>query len=365
MTETTTRFDRSLIPPLPPPRGPLSRWLLDHLRQPPHDLAASEPPTAEGDVLAGEDEPLALYCCYELHYRGLDGVDERWEWHPGLLALRAQLEQRFEAALDELVGPVEGPEDVTAHLQSLTGDDEGRSVAAWCEEQGQLVHLQEQAVLRTPWQLKEADPHSWALPRLHGRPKAALVEIQADEYGDGVEKDIHAQLYALALERLGLDPRYGADVHRVPGIALSTVNLVSLFGLHRRWRGALVGHLANFEMTSVRVMARYSAALRRLGFDEWTRLFYDTHVVADSHHQTVAATELAAGLVEQEPRLARDVAFGAAALEALEGILTRHVLNAWDAGESALLEPLPRMEQAPGQEVRPVPARDPRTDPGA
>ena len=29
-------------------------------------------------------------CCYELHYRGLPGVDERWEWAPSLLALRAR-----------------------------------------------------------------------------------------------------------------------------------------------------------------------------------------------------------------------------------------------------------------------------------
>ena len=40
-------------------------------------------------------------------------------------------------------------------------------------------------VHRSAYQLKEADPHSWALPRLSGAPKAALVEIQADEYGGG------------------------------------------------------------------------------------------------------------------------------------------------------------------------------------
>lgn len=363
MTETTTRFVRAVSPPVPDPRGPLSSWVLDALQRPPHELDPAAVPAPQGDPLTGEDLPLALYCCYELHYRGLDGVDEGWEWHPGLLSVRATMEERFLAALHDAVGEVEAPDDIVTHLQSALAGDDGRSVGAWCEERGELAHLREQAVLRTPWQLKEADPHSWALPRLHGRPKAALVEIQMDEYGNGVEKDIHAQLYALTLERLGVDPAYGADLHRIPGVALSTVNLVSLFGLHRRWLGALVGHLAVFEMTSVQVMARYSAALRRLGFDEWTRLFYDTHVVADSHHQTVAATELAAGLVAQEPDLSADIAFGAAALGRLEALLTDHVLDAWEAGRSALLAPLPPIDRAPGQEARPIPAQDPRTEP--
>ena len=33
---------------------------------------------------------------YELHYRGFEGVDERWEWEPSLLALRSVLEDIFE-----------------------------------------------------------------------------------------------------------------------------------------------------------------------------------------------------------------------------------------------------------------------------
>ena len=40
---------------------------------------------------------------------------------------------------------------------------------------------------------------------------------------------------------------------------------MSLFGLHRRLRGALVGHLAAFEMTSSIPNRRYGDGLRRLG----------------------------------------------------------------------------------------------------
>lgn len=346
--------------PVPEARGSLTAWLLDTLSGPPRPVAGAPPP--DDDPITGDDAALALYLLYELHYRGVAGIHEGWEWEPSLLAVRQDLEGAFERRVRDEVGPLSAPDDIVEHLQRAVLDAEGRSVASWCAEQGALWHLREQAVQRSAWQLKEADPHSWAIPRLHGAPKAALVEIQADEYGQGVEKDIHAELYALTLRRMGLDDAYGAWLDHLPGITLSGVSLVSWFGLHRRWRGALVGHLAIFEMSSVSVMARLSAAMERLGFDTWSRLFYDTHVVADASHQTIAATKLAGGLVDQEPDLAVDVAFGAASVQALEAMLADHVLDAWEADRSSLRMPLPADGEAPGQRVQPVPARDPRDD---
>ena len=50
-------------------------------------------------------------------------------------------------------------------------------------------------VLRSIYTLREADPHSWAIPRLTGRAKTALVEIQNDEYGNGDGSQMHAELF--------------------------------------------------------------------------------------------------------------------------------------------------------------------------
>jgi hypothetical protein len=166
------------------------------------------------------------------------------------------------------------------------------------------------------------------------------VEIQADEYGQGVQKDMHAELFALSMREVGLDDTYGAYLDHVPASTLATVNLVSFFGLHRRWRGALVGHLAVFEMTSVEPMGRYSVALRRLGFGPWARLFYDTHVVADAHHQSVAARDLAGGLARDEPELSGDILFGAQAITAVEARFTQHLLGRWAEGRTSLRLPL-------------------------
>lgn len=344
--------------PLPEPRGPVSEWLVAHLGG--HGPTTQARPDPIDDPLDGDDTHVSLCALYELAYRGIEGVDESFEWHPDLLRLRASLERRFAAALVEAVGPLPNVDDVPAFLQDLTTPSDGPSLAQACERDPNLIRFQEQAVHRAFWQLKEADPHSWAIPRLAGRPKAALVEIQADEYGNGVERDIHAELYALTLERLGLSSAYNTYLEAWPGCTLATVNLVSMFGLHRRWLGALAGHLAVFEMTSTNTMDSYATALRSLGFDTWTCLFYDTHVVADAHHQMVAAHELVGGLLEQEPHRADDVVFGALAIEQVEGRLTEHVLTSWERGTSSLRVSVELPDPAPGQLIQPTPADDPR-----
>ena len=82
--------------------------------------------------------------------------------------------------------------------------------------------------------------------------------------------------------------------YRVPGVTLLTSNLISMFGLNRRFRGALVGHLAMFEMTSSVPNSRYACGHRRLGSEGAAR-FFDEHVVADAVHEQIAAYDLAGG----------------------------------------------------------------------
>lgn len=321
--------------PLPRARGPVSEWALTTLHRAPG--RCSMPPTSTDDPVTGDDSALALYLLYELHYRGLDGVDEGWEWQPELLAARRRLENVFLDRLRDAVPMPEAPADIAAALRKRTEPDDGPSLAGYCEERATWEQLREICVHRSAWQLKEADPHSWALPRLGGRAKAALAEIQSGEYGDGAERDVHQNLYALTMSLLGLDSRYGYYLDRLPGVTLSTVNLVSLFGLHRSWLPAMVGHLASFEMTSVPVMSAYSAALRRLGAPQDACHFFDVHVVADAHHQNVAVDGLASGLVGQDPSSAALILFGADALAWTEAQFSEHVLSAWQAGRSSLL----------------------------
>jgi hypothetical protein len=297
---------------------------------------------ADGDPLAAEDLHLALYCCYELHYRGFDGVDETWEWEPALLGFRRELERCFEAGLLDVVGPparTVAAEEMDSALRAIIAADDAPSLSSHVQRTASLEQVLEFVIHRSAYQLKEADPHTWVAPRLTGAPKAALVEIQADEYGGGRPERIHATLFASTMEALGLDPAYGAYLDRIPGVTLATVNLMSLLGLHRRWRGAIVGHLALFEMTSSVPNRRYATGLRRLGFDD-ARVtgFFDEHVTADAVHESIAAVDLAGGLARAEPALTPDILWGAEALVELEGRWARHLLDAWEAGRSSLRE---------------------------
>jgi hypothetical protein len=335
---------------LPEPRGAVTELLLDALREPPAALPGE--PAPAGD----EDLQLALYLCYELHYRGLPGVDDGWEWEPSLLALRARLEREFEAQLRAAVPAPDPPADgaMDLALRAIMDGDDGPSLSRHLERHGTLGQFLEFVVHRSAYQLKEADPHSWALPRLSGRPKAAMVEIQADEYGGGVADRIHAALFARAMEALGLDSRYGAYVDQLPAVTLATVNLMSMFGLHRRLRGAIVGHLALFEMTSSVPNRRYANGLRRLGFDGDATAFYDEHVVADAVHENVAAVDLAGGLARQDPALAPDILWGAAALLELDARFARHLLDSWRAGRSSLRRPIEPPAAAAGSAASPA-----------
>lgn len=297
-----------------------------------------------------DDLHLALYCLYELHYRGFPDVDAGWEWEPTLLRLRRILEGRFEAALRDALepggsgaplrgGPHAVADRVVTQLWSLakpTGGGGGPSLSEWVRDHASLVHVRELFKHRSAYQLKEADPHTWAIPRLGGRAKAVLTAIQADEYGNGSPDDMHSSLFERTLLAVGLDPTPNAYLDEIPGWTLATTNLISLFGLHRRLRGCLVGHLALFEMTSTGPMGRYAVALQRLGLPPEARRFFDVHVEADEQHQQMAADGMVAGLLRSEPWLADDVLFGARALSLVEQRFTAAVLGAWSHGRSSL-----------------------------
>jgi hypothetical protein len=340
---------RGLMPNTPAPRGPLSGAVLAALHTAPGSLTAHDAAALDlqhvADPLGDDDLHLALYCCYELHYRGLDGVDERWEWDPGLLALRARLEDVFERGLARaLAGWVPPRADATTMdlaLRAIADADESPSLSRHLETRGTAEQFRELLVHRSAYQLKEADPHSWAIPRLSGPPKAALVEVQSDEYGGGDPARVHAALFARTMRALGLDERYGAYLDVLPGTTLATVNLMSFFGLHRRHRGKIVGHLALFEMTSSIPNRRYATGLRRLGFtDADATTFFDEHVTADAVHENIAAVDLAGGLVRCEPPLIDDILLGARALVELDGRWAATLIDAWEDGRTALRAPL-------------------------
>ncbi|MGH4012141.1 MAG: iron-containing redox enzyme family protein [Pseudonocardiaceae bacterium] len=328
-------------PPLPTSRGPITERLFKALTGGPGDLG--EIPSIEGDPLSDDDLHLALYVCYELHYRGFSGVDARWEWNPTLLNLRRQLEEVFESALLERFGGEAKPDpsDVKLKLNQIAGQP-GPPLSKYLRDKASLAEFRDYIIHRSAYRLKEGDPHSWVIPRLEGKAKAALVEIEFDEYGCGRAERIHAVLFRVTMDAMGFDSRYGAYLDLIPGVTLAPSNLMSMFGLHRRLRGAAVGHLVIAEMTSALSNKYQAEGLRRLGYGADATGFFDEHVIADSVHDMVALHELAGGLLAQDPSLGGDILFGASAGTGLDAAFAQYMLDQWSSMGPSLHTPATR-----------------------
>jgi hypothetical protein len=277
---------------LPRPRGPLSEAVTGALRSP----AGAPLPAVRDPDPYGADLTVALHTCYELHYQGFDAVDPEWEWEPGLLAFRRSLERAFLAALRSAVG---GGDDVEGVLDELLVEPvPGTGVSHFLRDEGEWWHLREYFVHRSIYHHKEADPHAWVIPRL----------------------------------------RYFDDV---PTPVIAVVNLMSMLGLHRALRGAMVGHFAAAEITTAPSAGRIAAAIRRNGGTAAHTHFFDEHIEADAVHEQILRHDVIGDLLAREPGLAADVVFGVQATELLEGRFGEHVLGAWRAGRNSLSLALP------------------------
>ena len=329
-------------------RGPVSALLLDLLRR--ADPAAPfgdslieatrRSVAASRDVAADEDLQLSLFLLYAGAYGSLDWIDPEWEWHAGLLEVRTAIESAFETELRRTVTPPELPsadaESIASALFSLTAPTPGPSLSRFLAKHATSAQAREFLIQRSVYTLREADPHSWAIPRLTGRAKVALVEIQSDEYGAGRPERMHAEIFARTMRGVGLDATYGRYVDLVPAITLASQNAMSMFGMNRRLLGAIVGHLAAFEMTSSLPNRMYGDGFRRLGFGADVTEYFDEHVEADAVHEQIAARDLAGSLGEDRPDLIPDIFFGAAACLFLDDRVADSIRDAFEAGRSSL-----------------------------
>ena len=309
---------------LPKSRGPLSAAL----------FAAMQTGATTNLGLAPESEEdaqIALWTLYELHYRGFDEVDADLEWDADLLRLRRSLERPFEAELRQRWehSAIHGHREL--ELTGLIDMHDGPSVARFVQRKADREQVLELLRHRSIYHLKEADPTSWVIPRLNTRAKAALMEIQFDEYGGGDPNRLHHHLFRRGMEAVGLQTEHACYVDEAPVEILAMNNALSLFGLHRRLRGAALGHFAAFESTSSVPSRQLAQGLRRLNFPDEMPAYYDEHVEADAVHEQIAVRDLCGAFMEEDPSERDQLFFGAFTCLDLEARYARGMLARWDA----------------------------------
>ena len=309
---------------LPKARGELSEALFDALRSETGEVGSLAVEPSDRD-----DAQIALWTMYELHYAGFEDVDDEMEWHPDVLRLRRGLERDFEA---ELRARHTGTtlEPFAEGLFAYIADHDGPSLATYVQRKADREQVLELLRHRSIYHLKESDPVAWSVPRLPTAPKAALMELQYDEFGGGDPNRLHAHLFALGLEASGLRADPYAYIDDVPSEILELNNAMSLFGLHRRLRAASLGHLAAFEATSSLPSRRMAQGLERVGLPREIIAYYDEHVEADAVHEQLAVRTICGALVAQEPHLVDDVVFGAFTCLDLEDRYAARMLAEWD-----------------------------------
>ena len=313
---------------LPKPRGVLSEWVLARLAGSP---VAGDAPAADGP----DDEAIALWALHEVAYRGFEDASDEAEGDAALHVVRHRLETSLEERLRARwpgPGATVDPAAVPAALEALVAADDGPSLADHVRRHADRDQVLELLRQRSVYHLKEADPVAWVVPRLPVRAKAALVELLYDEYGAGDPNRLHAHLFARGLEAVGLRPEYGAYVDDALPETLELNNASSLFGLRRRLRGAAVGHLAAFEMTSSLPSRKLAQGLDRLGLDGPMAAYYDEHVEADAIHEQLAAHDICGTLAEDEPDQVDHVLFGAFTCLDLEARFATAMFASWGVG---------------------------------
>lgn len=270
-----------------------------------------------------------MWALYELHYGGFDDAHDDLEWHPALMRTRRDLEAALE---DRLTGRWDGrvPDGpLVDAFFARVGEHSGPSTARHVHKDADVPQLLDLLRLRSVYHLKEADPTAWSVPRLPTAAKAALVEVLYDEFGTGDPRRLHAQLFARGLEACGLRSEYGAYVDEAPIEILEQNNVMSLFGLHRRFRGAAVGHFAAFEVSSSLPSRQMAQGIERLGLAPEMVHYYAEHAEADAVHEQLAVRGVCQGLLAVEPQLATDVWFGAFTCLDQEDRVAERLLAQW------------------------------------
>ena len=297
---------------LPPERGPISRHVIESLSR--SDRDATPIAIDPSAIMRDADAQLALWILYELHYEGFDGVADDREWDLGLLSLRRDLERAFERELRRAVAPsldaLTAVEDVPTALLELIEADDSPSPAAFLQREASREQVLDFLRERSVQQLKESDPQSFVLPRISGAAKAALAELQYDEYGAGRADRLHATLYAEALPCRGTRSGLRRLHRRSLGSLVGAANVMSLFGLNRRLRGAAMGHLAAFEATSSMPSRRIAAGIERVGLPAAVAAYFHEHVEADAVHEHVAVRDICGSLARRNRRCRRTSSSG-------------------------------------------------------
>ena len=162
-------------PPLPTPRGPLSDGVIDRVA---FDAGESTSCAAGRSARPAHRRrrPARAHLLLRARLLGLRRCRRPVGARAGAPAGPAELEHTFVRSIVREIGAPETmpPTQAVAALRDARRGD-GPSLSGWVAEHATVEHLREFCIHRSRYQLKEADPHTWVIPRRPRAAKAAFV----------------------------------------------------------------------------------------------------------------------------------------------------------------------------------------------
>jgi hypothetical protein len=140
----------------------------------------------------------------------------------------------------------------------------------------------------------------------HG-PKLEFAENYWDEMGRGQYRGIHGLLLTELVETMRIQPEIDTTVWE----SLALANAMTAMATTRRYAWLSVGALGVVELTAPWRCEHVSAGLKRLGYGQRERLYYDLHAKIDIKHSQGWDENALKPLVAEDPRRARFIAEGA------------------------------------------------------
>jgi hypothetical protein len=143
--------------------------------------------------------------------------------------------------------------------------------------------------------------------KLPARPKLELARNYWDEMGRGQIAGMHGLLLDALTETLKVDPVIENTVWQ----SLSLANAMTAMATNRRYAWHSVGALGVIELTAPDRSRMTAQGLKRLGFSNKERRYFDLHAVLDIKHSEDWNAEAIRPAVAEDPRRATAMAEGA------------------------------------------------------
>ena len=239
-----------------------------------------------------------------------DEWQDRLDFDIRMLRLEGGFVENLRAEVaDEAAAAPSDVEGFVAWFEALkeNGPGQGDPLFPWLAEEATLAQMSWFLEQEAAGEAGFDDLVALTQIKLPTQPKLELARNYWDEMGRGNPKGMHGPILDVLIETLGLKPQIDTTVWE----SLALANAMTAMATTRRYAWHSVGALGVIELTAPGRSAATAAGLRRLGFSDRERRYFDLHAMLDIKHSEDWNREALRPLVEEEPRRATAIAEGA------------------------------------------------------